>query len=78
MGSLKDSQDRAQLKSNHITHIVSVIEDAKPNPYCKDIKYFCINASDSPQQDLQQYFPEVIDFIHRARVLENGNVLVHW
>ncbi|CAF0742552.1 unnamed protein product [Brachionus calyciflorus] len=77
VGSLKDSQDRTQLKSHHITHIVSVIEEARPNPNCKDIKYFCIKASDSPQQDLQQYFSEVIEFIHKARVLENGNVLIH-
>jgi protein-tyrosine phosphatase len=36
-----------------------------------------INASDIPQQDLQQYFKEAIEFIHRARTLENGCVLVH-
>jgi hypothetical protein len=37
IGTLKDSQDRAQLKSNHITHIVSVFEDAKENPHIKVI-----------------------------------------
>lgn len=77
IGSLRDSQDRAQIKSNRITHIVSVIEGARPNPSFKEVKYFCIHASDSPHQDLQQYFSDVIEFIHRARV-ENGNVLIHW
>lgn len=35
LGSQKDSQDRGQLKNNHITHIVSVIEDAQPNNLLK-------------------------------------------
>lgn len=77
IGTLKDSQDRAQLKSHHITHIVSVYEEARENPHYKDIKYFCIRAADSPQEDLQKYFPDAIEFIHRARTLENGNVLIH-
>ena len=40
IGTLKDSQDRGQLKNNHITHIVSVIEDARPNPSHNVIKIF--------------------------------------
>jgi hypothetical protein len=80
LGSLKDSTDRGQIKNNHITHVVSIIEDAQPHPLLKDtgIKYLCIHASDSPQQDLQSHFAEAIEFIHKARTLENGNVLVHW
>lgn len=78
VGTLKDSTDRHQLKNFHITHIVSVIEDAKENSAFKDIKYLCIRAIDSPQQDLQQYFSQTNEFIHRARTLENGNVLIHW
>ena len=30
LGSLEDSRDKEMLKKNDITHIVSVIEDAKP------------------------------------------------
>lgn len=98
IGTLKDAQDKAQLKSYRITHIVSVYEEAKENPHLKvnrwidaeefdwrtlsislkDIKYLCIRAADSPQEDLQKYFPEAIEFIHRARIMENGNVLIHW
>lgn len=39
IGTLKDSQDRTQLKNNRITHIVSVFEDAKENPHLK-VDYF--------------------------------------
>lgn len=35
IGTLKDSQDKAQLKAHHITHIVSVFEEAKENPHFK-------------------------------------------
>jgi len=36
-----------------------------------------INAYDE-NQDLEQYFNRAIEFIHHARVVESGNVLVHW
>lgn len=36
----------------------------------------CIKASDCASQDIQQYFQECIEFIHKAR-LNGGNVLVH-
>jgi atypical dual specificity phosphatase len=35
IGSLKDSQDRSQLRNLNITHIVSIHEDAKENPAFK-------------------------------------------
>ncbi|KAI8426128.1 hypothetical protein MSG28_005080 [Choristoneura fumiferana] len=34
-------------------------------------------ASDSPDQNLTQYFALCNDFIHAARLRE-GNVLIHW
>lgn len=34
-------------------------------------------ASDSPDQNLTQYFSLCNDFIHAAR-LRDGNVLIHW
>ena len=37
IGSLKDSQDRSQIEKQHITHIVSIHEDAKENPAFKVI-----------------------------------------
>ncbi len=35
VGSKSDSQDRFELENKNITHIVSVIEDAKENPTFK-------------------------------------------
>ncbi|KPI97280.1 hypothetical protein RR46_09187 [Papilio xuthus] len=42
-----------------------------------DKHYLCIMASDSPEQNLTQYFSLCNDFIHAAR-LRDGNVLIHW
>jgi len=39
IGSLKDAQDRTQLKNHAITHVVSVIEDVH------DYKYFKVNKN---------------------------------
>jgi len=35
IGSKQDSQDRFELENKNITHIVSVIENAKENPTFK-------------------------------------------
>lgn len=43
----------------------------------QDKEYLCIMASDSPGQNLMQYFPACNDFIHTAR-LKGGAVLIHW
>lgn len=42
----------------------------------QDKHYLCIMASDTPDQNLSQYFPVCNDFIHAARLRE-GNVLIH-
>ncbi|KAL4712009.1 hypothetical protein ACJJTC_003676 [Scirpophaga incertulas] len=48
------------------------ISGNRPN----DKHYLCIMASDSPEQNLTQYFSLCNDFIHAAR-LRDGNVLIH-
>ncbi|XP_076335201.1 dual specificity protein phosphatase 22-like isoform X2 [Tachypleus tridentatus] len=42
----------------------------------KDKEYLCIQASDTPYQNLIQFFSRCNDFIHKART-NGGNVLVH-
>lgn len=42
----------------------------------QDKHYLCIMASDTPDQNLSQYFSVCNDFIHAAR-LRDGNVLIH-
>ncbi|KAK6982643.1 dual specificity protein phosphatase 22-like isoform X2 [Biomphalaria glabrata] len=74
IGNFRDAKDNKQLNDNNITHIVAVHDNAKK--IVEDKEYLCILASDSPDQDLTKYFPQVIKFIHKAR-LEGGSVLVH-
>lgn len=74
VGNFRDAKDSEQLEAYKITHIVSIHDFAKK--LRDDIEYKCVLASDTPQQDLAQFFPECNDFIHAARV-KGGNVLVH-
>lgn len=74
VGNFRDAKDSEQLKAYKITHIVSIHDFAKK--LRDDIEYKCVLASDTPEQNLAQFFPECNDFIHEARV-KGGNVLVH-
>uniref|UniRef100_T1J292 Dual specificity protein phosphatase 15 n=1 Tax=Strigamia maritima TaxID=126957 RepID=T1J292_STRMM len=74
IGNFRDSKDLEQLRENKITHILSIHDNARK--IHKNKEYLCILASDSPGQNLTQYFSSCNDFIHSAR-LNGGNVLVH-
>lgn len=74
IGNFRDSKDREQLSKNQITHILSIHDNAAP--LLKDMKYLCIKVSDTPDQNLSQYFHKCIKFIHEARS-GGGSVLVH-
>ncbi|XP_052754932.1 dual specificity protein phosphatase 22 isoform X1 [Galleria mellonella] len=74
VGNYRDSKDPVQLEKYKITHILS-IHDAARRLHA-DKHYLCIMASDSPDQNLTQYFSLCNDFIHAAR-LRDGNVLIH-
>ncbi|XP_023216722.1 dual specificity protein phosphatase 22-like [Centruroides sculpturatus] len=74
IGNIRDSKDQEQLKANEITHIISIHDNAKQ--LYQDKKYLCIQASDSPDQNISQYFPQCNEFIHRART-NGGSVLIH-
>lgn len=74
LGNFRDAKDLEQLETNNITHILSIHDSAKK--LLENKEYLCILASDNPSQDLIQFFPECIDFIHKAR-LNGGGVLVH-
>ncbi|KAJ8303583.1 hypothetical protein KUTeg_019979 [Tegillarca granosa] len=74
VGNFRDAKDEQQLKDNKITHIVAIHDNAKK--LRDDMEYLCVIASDTPDQELMQFFPQCIDFIHKAR-LKGGNVLIH-
>ncbi|XP_018495924.1 dual specificity protein phosphatase 22-B-like [Galendromus occidentalis] len=72
VGNVRDSQDQVQLRANNITHIVAIHDTAREPAQA----YLCLQAADSPSQNLCQFFPQSNDFIHTART-NGGNVLVH-
>ncbi|XP_076304130.1 dual specificity protein phosphatase 22-like [Tachypleus tridentatus] len=74
VGNIRDSEDQDQLRKNKITHIISIHDNARE--VLKDKIYLIIQATDSPYQNLSQFFPQSNDFIHSARI-SGGNVLVH-
>ncbi|XP_066906543.1 dual specificity protein phosphatase 22 isoform X3 [Halyomorpha halys] len=74
VGNFRDSKDCTQLDRFKISHIVAIHDAARRlHP---DKQYLCVMASDTPDQNLVQYFPICNDFIHAAR-LRGGNVLIH-
>ncbi|XP_026272595.1 dual specificity protein phosphatase 15-like isoform X1 [Frankliniella occidentalis] len=74
VGNYRDSKDAAQLDRFNITHILAIHDAARK--LHSDKHYLCVMASDTPDQNLQQYFSLCNDFIHGAR-LRGGNVLIH-
>ncbi|XP_018320356.1 dual specificity protein phosphatase 22 isoform X2 [Agrilus planipennis] len=74
VGNYRDSKDASQLEKHHITHILAIHDTARK--LHSDKHYLCVMASDSPDQNLTQYFSLCNDFIHAAR-LRDGNVLIH-
>lgn len=74
VGNYRDSKDSTQLERFEITHIVAIHDAARK--LHSDKHYLCVMASDTPDQNLTQYFPLCNDFIHAAR-LRGGNVLIH-
>ncbi|EEB14103.1 dual specificity protein phosphatase, putative [Pediculus humanus corporis] len=74
VGNYRDSKDNAQLERYGITHIIAIHDAARKLHH--DKHYLCVMASDTPDQNLSQYFPICNDFIHAAR-LRGGNVLIH-
>ncbi|XP_051884451.1 dual specificity protein phosphatase 22-A [Pristis pectinata] len=74
LGNIRDSQDKDNLVKNGVTHILSICNNAKP--VLEDMKYLCIPASDSSNQNLIQYFKECIKFIHESRI-HGGGCIVH-
>ncbi|XP_055312819.1 mucin-5AC [Sitodiplosis mosellana] len=74
VGNYRDSKDQQQLEKFNITHIIAIHDS--PRRLIRDKHYLCIMASDTPDQNLSQYFSVCNDFIHAAR-LRDGNVLIH-
>uniref|UniRef100_A0A8C4QSL4 Dual specificity phosphatase 22b n=1 Tax=Eptatretus burgeri TaxID=7764 RepID=A0A8C4QSL4_EPTBU len=74
LGNIRDSTDKEALQANNITHILSIHDTAREA--LEGITYLCIQAVDTPYQNITQHFKECIHFIHRCR-LDGKCCLVH-
>jgi hypothetical protein len=71
----------SRLQTLRILDIRGIV-DASHQKECREtfkdegIAYLSLDVEDSPKQDIAQYFPEVVRFIHGS-LARGGNVLVH-
>lgn len=77
LGTYKGSLDKKALLDTGISHIVQAIE-VEENPYGSDFVYLNVTVRDVKEQDLEQYFDMVADFIQNAlRKSETNKVFLH-
>jgi protein-tyrosine phosphatase len=77
LGTYRGSLDRKALLDTGISHIVQAIE-VEENPYGSDFVYLNVNVSDTKEEDLEQYFDVVADFVQNAlRESETNKVFLH-
>ncbi|CAN0886817.1 Dual specificity protein phosphatase 1 [Linum grandiflorum] len=75
LGSVGAANNKNVLKSNNITHILTVANSIAP-VYPNDFVYKVIAVADREETNLRQYFEECINFIDEAK-RQGGGVLVH-
>jgi len=74
VGDVMSAYNYNELKKRNITHIVTVVMGIYPI-FPKDFKYMNVHIRDMVDENIAEYFPEVIKFIDEGRA--TGNVLVH-
>ncbi|KAJ2726677.1 tyrosine protein phosphatase yvh1 [Coemansia sp. Benny D115] len=75
VGSSMAETDKAKLKENGITHILTIASQYPPS-HPKDFVYKSISIDDLPEENIIQYFPECNRFIE-ACLDGGGRILVH-
>ena len=73
-------KSREKLKENSITHIVAILPKAQARFESEGITYKCVkDLSDKAESadKIQSLLPDIIEFIHSARVNPDSNILVH-
>ncbi|CAH9076965.1 unnamed protein product [Cuscuta europaea] len=74
LGSFGAAENRSELKSLNITHILTV-SNSLSSLYPNDFAYKTISVSDKGDVDIAQYFEECFEFIEEGK--RSGGVLVH-
>jgi len=65
------------LKSEGITHVLSVMKNVTDSPALSPFNRLVIDVNDDPDEDLIDYFQASAQWIEDS-VAEGGKVLVHW
>jgi protein-tyrosine phosphatase len=75
LGSIGAANNKNELKTLNITHVLTVASALLP-AHPNDFIYKIINVTDREDTDIKQYFNECFNFIDEAKRLDGG-VLVH-
>lgn len=77
IGNSLNASNYYELSDRGITHIINVSEEIS-NYFPDDFEYYRIPVSDTNDASLENYFPDALNFIDRAREYDFGrNVLIH-
>ena len=76
LGGLKDAADAMALRSQKITHILSLTKDSEDLTFDGSICHKCISMDDSPDEEIELYFEACFQVIQNA-INSKGRVLVH-
>jgi len=74
--SQKGASRKGDLQEHNITHIINCANDSRGIYFPSDFVYKWLAINDSPTQDIQCFFLDVIDFVTKAKQ-QNGHVLFH-
>ncbi|XP_069758233.1 dual specificity protein phosphatase 22-A isoform X2 [Narcine bancroftii] len=73
LGNIRDSQNKDSLVKNGITHILSICNNAKP--VLEDMKYLCIPAFDSSNQNLDHLDLLLIQYLNSSVIFSPSKVI---
>jgi len=82
LGNYQAAKDREFFKSKNIKAVLNCTRDI-PHHFVhkKDIEYMRIPVEDSLKEKdfelMYQYFPAIVEFIHKNVVLDGKNILIH-